>query len=78
MESNRVPINKNTSILLGSFLDEVVQNRINGGRFNNISEVIRAGLRLLEEAENKVIVLSNAIQEGIESGSEEDFDPKNI
>ena len=38
--------------------------------------MIRAGLRLLEEEENKVVALRNAIQEGIDSGIAHDFDPK--
>ena len=41
-----------------------------------MSEVIRAGLRLLEDEESKVIALRNAIQEGIDSGIVHDFDPK--
>jgi len=45
-------------------------------RFQNDSEAIRAGLRLLEE-EVKVIALKTAIQEGIDSGIAHDFDPKN-
>lgn len=69
-------MNKNTSISLGSYFDQFVQNTIKDGRFNNVSEVIRAGLRLLEEEENKVIALRNAIQEGVESGIEQDFNPK--
>lgn len=67
---------KNTSISLGNYFDQFVQNRITQGRFKNVSEVIRAGLRLLEEEESKVIVLRNAIQEGIDSGIAYDFDPK--
>jgi len=47
------------------------------GRFQNTSEVIRAGLRLLEEEEVKVFALKTAIQEGIDSGIAHDFDPKN-
>ncbi len=46
------------------------------GRYKNTSEVIRAGLRLLEEEENKIIALRNAIQEGVESGIAYDFNPK--
>jgi antitoxin ParD1/3/4 len=42
-----------------------------------VSEVIRAGLRLLEDEESKIIALRNAIQEGIESGAAHDFDPEN-
>ncbi|NQU55345.1 MAG: type II toxin-antitoxin system ParD family antitoxin [Bacteroidetes bacterium] len=67
---------KNTSISLGNYFDSFVQNRITQGRFKNVSEVIRAGLRLLEEEESKVIVLRNAIQEGIDSGIAYDFEPK--
>lgn len=69
-------MNKNTSISLGNYFDQFVQNRITQGRFKNVSEVIRAGLRLLEEEESKVIALKNAIQEGIDSGIAFDFDSK--
>lgn len=69
-------MNKNTSISLGNYFDEFVQSRIREGRYKNVSEVIRAGLRLLEEEENKAIALRNSIQEGIDSGIAHDFDPK--
>ena len=69
-------MNKNTSISLGNYFDQFVQNSIREGRFKNVSEVIRAGLRLLEEEESKVIALKKAIQEGIDSGIALDFDPK--
>lgn len=67
---------KNTSVSLGNYFDSFVHDSISKGRFKNASEVIRAGLRLLEEEENKVIRLRNAIQEGIDSGVAKDFDPK--
>jgi len=69
-------MNKNTSISLGNYFDQFVQSRISEGRFKNVSEVIRAGLRLLEEEETKVNVLKTAIQEGIDSGIAHNFDPK--
>ena len=68
-------MNKSTSISLGDYFDQFVQNRIKEGRFKNVSEVIRAGLRLLEE-ESKVITLQKAIQEGVDSGIAHEFDPK--
>jgi antitoxin ParD1/3/4 len=75
-EPNSNQMNKNTSISLGNYFDQFVQSSISKGRFKNVSEVIRAGLRLLEEEESKVIALKNAIQEGIDSGIAHDFDPK--
>lgn len=69
-------MSKNTSILLGKYFDEFVQSSVNKGRFKNVSEVIRAGLRLLEEEESKVIALKSAIQDGDNSGISHDFDPK--
>lgn len=67
-------MSKNTSVSLGNYFEEFVQQSISDGRYKNASEVIRAGLRLLEEEENKVIALRNAIQQGIESGIAEEFD----
>ena len=67
-------MNKNTSISLGDYFETFVRTSISRGRFNNASEVIRAGLRLLEEEESKVSALKTAIQEGIDSGIAHDFE----
>lgn len=67
---------KNTSISLGNYFDQFVSSQISAGRYKNVSEVIRAGLRLLEDEENKALALRSAIQEGIDSGIAHDFDPK--
>jgi len=64
---------KNTSVSLGNYFDEFVQGQVSAGRYKNVSEVIRAGLRLLENEESKAIALRNAIQEGIDSGVATDF-----
>lgn len=64
---------KNTSVSLGNYFDEFVQGQVSAGRYKNVSEVIRAGLRLLENEESKAIALRNAIQEGIDSGVAADF-----
>jgi len=69
-------MNRNTSISLGSYFDSFIQSRISAGRYKNASEVVRAGLRLLEEEENRIIVLKEAIKEGIESGIAFDFNPQ--
>ena len=65
-----------TSVSLGAYFDSFVQSSLSAGRYKNASEVIRAGLRLLEEEENKIIDLRNTIQEGIESGIAYDFNPE--
>jgi len=64
---------KNTSISLGNHFETFVESSVSKGRVQNASEVIRAGLRLLEEKENKILALRKTIQEGIESGIAEDF-----
>jgi len=64
---------KNTSISLGDYFDQFVSSQVSGGRYKNVSEVIRAGLRLLEDEESKAISLRNAIQKGIDSPRVENF-----
>jgi antitoxin ParD1/3/4 len=66
---------KNTSISLGSYFDQFVSSQVSIGRYKNVSEVIRAGLRLLEDEESKVIALRKAIQEGTDSGIAHNFNP---
>ena len=61
---------------LGDYFENFVDSSISEGRYKNASEVIRAGLRLLEEEENRIKVLKNAIQEGIDSGISKNFNPK--
>ena len=67
-------MNRNTSISLGDHFDAFVQSSISKGRYKNASEVVRAGLRLLEEEESRVAALKKAIQEGIDSGIAYNFD----
>ncbi len=61
---------------LGDYFENFVDSSISEGRYKNASEVIRAGLRLLEEEENRIKVLKNAIHEGIDSGISKNFNPK--
>ena len=68
-------MSKNTSITLGNYFDQFIQGILKEGRYKNASEVVRAGLRLLEEEEQKIIALRHAIDEGINSGLAKDFDP---
>ena len=65
---------KNTSVSLGNYFDQFVGGQVSVGRYKNVSEVIRAGLRLLENEESKVIALKSAIQQGLSSPRVENFD----
>ena len=67
---------KNTSISLGNYFDQFVSSQVSAGRYKNVSEVVRAGLRLLEDEESKVLALKAAIQKGLDSPRVEDFDFK--
>ena len=67
-------MSKNTSIALGDHFQDFVQRLVSRGRFGTTSEVLRAGLRLLEEQDARLVALQKAIQEGVDSGPAEPFD----
>ena len=69
---------KTTSVALGQHFEEFVQTSIQSGRYNNASEVVRSGLRLLEDREQKLALLSKAIEDGLNSGIDTDFDPQSF
>ena len=61
-----------TSVALSPHFETFVKQQVSAGRFNNVSEVVRAGLRLLEDQEElkalKLHELRVAIQAGAASG----------
>ena len=67
---------RNTSISLGNHFEDFVSHKVSAGRFKNASEVIRAGLRLLEEEESKLLRLKGAIEEGFASRIAKNFNAK--
>lgn len=67
-------MNRNTSVILGDHFTSFVEGRVQQGRYSNASEVMRAGLRLLEEHETKLEALQAALIEGEQSGPGTPFD----
>ncbi len=65
---------RNTSVSLGNHFVGFIDERVASGRYNSASDVIRAGLRLLEEHETRVEALREALIEGERSGSARPFD----
>ena len=61
-------VNKNTSVSLGDHFTSFVEDQVNQGRYGNVSEVMRAGLRLLEDHEAQLAGLRLAIVQGEQSG----------
>ncbi|WP_339762526.1 type II toxin-antitoxin system ParD family antitoxin [uncultured Hoeflea sp.] len=59
---------KNTSVILGNHYEKFVGAQVGSGKYGSTSEVIRAGLRLLEERETAVSTLQAALIEGETSG----------
>ena len=75
MLKNKI-MSKNTSISLGSHFESFIQNKVGSGRYNSFSEVIRAGLRLLEQEERKIDALKAALDIGENSGIAKNFSAK--
>lgn len=55
---------RNTSVSLGEHFEGFINEQVLQGRYGSVSEVIRAGLRLLEEQEQKLKVLRQALIDG--------------
>lgn len=55
---------RNTSVTLGEHFSNFIRGRIELGRFDNTSEAVRAGLRLLEAEEAKLDALRTKLAEG--------------
>lgn len=69
---------KNTSFILGDHFDAFVASQVDAGRYRNATDVIRSGLRLLEERETRLQALRNALIEGEQSGAAGPLDREKI
>lgn len=65
---------RNTSIALGQHFTSFIDAQVQSGRYGTASDVVRAGLRLLEEHETKVQALQEALNAGRQSGEPRPFD----
>lgn len=57
-----------TSVALSSHFEIFVREQVKSGRFNNASEVVRAGLRLLEDQEQEATLKRDALRTAIAAG----------
>lgn len=57
-------MSKNTSITLGDHFNDSIAVQLQGGRYGSASEVVRQALRLLEEREQKLMALRQALMDG--------------
>jgi antitoxin ParD1/3/4 len=65
---------KNTSFSLGKHFSDFIEEQVKHGRYGSASDVVRAGLRLLEEQEARLTVLRAALVDGENSGPATPFD----
>ncbi len=61
-------MSKNTSFILGDHFDAFVSSQVAAGRYQNATDVIRSGLRLLEERETRLRAIRHALIEAEQSG----------
>ena len=69
-------MSRNTSISLGDHFVDFVDGKVQEGRYGSASDVVRAGLRLLEEHEAKLSALQQALIAGENSGEPKTFNKK--
>ena len=65
---------RNTSVTIGEHFTSFISEQVQAGRYGSASDVVRAGLRLLEEHEAKVKALQDALIVGEQSGESREFD----
>lgn len=67
-------MSKNKSVPVGDHFADFIERQVQAGRYESSSDVVRAGLRLLEEQELRIVRLRDALIEGERSGEPTPFD----
>jgi len=57
-----------TSVALSPHFEHFIREQVESGRYNNASEVVRAGLRLLEDQQQQASLKLDALRAAIASG----------
>ena len=65
---------RNTSVSLNDHFADFIDEQVDSGIYESPSDVVRAGLQLLEEHETKVKALQDALIAGEQSGEPQPFD----
>ncbi|WP_127115781.1 type II toxin-antitoxin system ParD family antitoxin [Shimia sediminis] len=63
------------NVVLTDAQDQLVQALVASGRYQNASEALRAGLRLLEQEEAQVLSIQQGLREGLEQAARDDLAP---
>jgi len=69
---------KNTSVSLGDYFANFIDAQVQTGRYGSASDVVRAGLRLLEEHDVRLKALQDALVAGEESGVPAPFESESF
>ena len=67
---------RNTSVTLGDHFEAFIADKIEQGRFQSVSEAVRAGLRKLEEDEARLDMLRTRLKAGEDSSIVENFNSR--
>ena len=65
---------RNTSILLGEYFENFINEQISTGKYSSVSEVVRTALRFFEQEENQKKSLINELKIGEKSSKIRNFD----
>lgn len=69
---------KNTSILLGDYFDNFINEQVKTGKYSSASEVVRAALRMFEHEETKKTELIKELKKGEKSGFVKNFNREKL